>query len=134
MPHLCFTTSSHVKLLTEYVPPTRSPDLPKPGLLQALSILVKNACEADPTEAPVTLRFREENQQLLFSVQDQGPGMDAETRSKLGEPFFTTKQPGFGTGLGLFLVRTFLDQTGGELNVESAPGNGSTFEMRIPAS
>lgn len=131
-PHLAAQHAA--RLHWDLVPPSLAPSLPKHGLLQALSILVKNACEADPTHHPVRLRFREENRQLIFSVQDQGEGMDTETQSKLGEPFFTTKQPGFGTGLGLFLVRTFLDQTGGELGVETAPGKGTTIELRIPAS
>jgi len=110
------------------------PVLPRLGLLQALSILVKNACEADPAGHPVCVHLRREEGGLFIAVQDQGAGMEPATLEKIGEPFFTTKQPGFGTGLGLFLVRTFLDQAGGDLRVESRAGQGSVFTMRIPLS
>lgn len=113
----------------EYLP---RPLLPRLGLMQALSILIKNACEADPGGKEVTVCVRREGGGLSLAVIDNGQGMDSAILAKLGEPFFTTKQPGFGTGLGLFLVRTFLDQVGGELKVESKPGQGSCFEMRIP--
>lgn len=108
------------------------PVLPRLGLMQALSILIKNACEADPDDNPVTVCVCQKDGDLSLSVLDKGQGMDPETLEKIGDPFFTTKQPGFGTGLGLFLVRTFLDQAGGELKVESKPDQGSTFEMKVP--
>lgn len=125
--------SAHAARIHWNIPPhPPTPTLPALGLFQALSTLIKNACEADPSGKPVTISLHETRHTLHIRVQDQGHGIDADTLSKLGEPFFTTKQPGFGTGLGLFLVRTFLDQVGGELSVQSRPGAGSRFEMIIP--
>jgi len=129
-PHLAAEHAARIRWeIAEGLP---RPVLPRLGLLQALSILIKNACEADPAGQPVCVRLRRDDGAFFIAVHDQGEGMEPATLEKIGEPFFTTKQPGFGTGLGLFLVRTFLDQAGGDLRVESRAGQGSVFEMRIP--
>jgi two-component system sensor histidine kinase RegB len=105
---------------------------PQTALLQSLAVLVKNACEADADGGKVALRVNREQDVVKFMVSDRGAGMDAETAERACEPFFTTKSPGEGMGLGLFLVKTFVERVHGRMEIESVQGEGTTVCLAIP--
>ena len=69
---------------------------------------------------------------VLIAVKDYGVGMDADIVSKAFDPFFTTKEAGRGTGLGLSQVYGFVRQSGGQVLIDSQPGNGTTVRIYLP--
>jgi len=99
--------------------------------------LVANARDAMPAGGSILVRARLDqgnHPQLLVSVADTGHGMAEDVLARAGEPFFTTKPPGSGTGLGLAMARRFADQDGGGLAIDSVPGQGTTVTLRLPVA
>lgn len=88
--------------------------------------LVKNALDASGDSDEVKLICRKDNHFLYFEIQDKGQGMDEETLARAIEPFYTTKEPGKGLGLGLFLTESAAERFGGSLQIKSTPGEGTT--------
>jgi two-component system sensor histidine kinase RegB len=106
--------------------------VPRAGLSQALLSLVKNAFDATGNrEAPVVVHVVDTGEMFRVSIEDHGQGLTAEGLQRAGEPFYTTKAPGRGIGLGLFLARIFAERLGGSLRLE--PGDGTTAVLELPA-
>jgi two-component system NtrC family sensor kinase len=103
-------------------------------LRQAFLNLGVNAIQAmqDRGGGRLTVRARASGGGIAVEFQDSGPGMDAETAARVFEPFFTTKPS--GTGLGLAIVRQAAEAHGGAVEVESAPGGGALFRVKLPAA
>jgi two-component system sensor histidine kinase RegB len=106
--------------------------LPVETTRQVLTALVNNALDASALGQPVELSAWSRGERLSFTVRDRGQGMTAETLAHLGEPFFTTKEPGRGMGLGTFLARVFAENLHGSLEFESAAGEGTTAILELP--
>ncbi|HTR49960.1 MAG TPA: ATP-binding protein [Kofleriaceae bacterium] len=106
--------------------------LPPRAVSQALRSLVTNAQDASPPNAAVVVRVARDGGELEVEVRDRGAGMPADVLARVGEPFFTTKAPGRGMGLGLFLARAVIEGIGGSLQIDSAAGGGTSVHVRLP--
>jgi len=106
--------------------------VPIRAVCQAVSILVDNALDASPDATAVELCVYQRDGRVAFEVRDHGTGMSQDVIRRAGEPFFTTKPPGEGMGLGLFLARIIAEKFGGSLKLESEPGNGTRARIELP--
>ncbi|MBS0299012.1 MAG: PAS domain-containing protein [Proteobacteria bacterium] len=102
------------------------------ALCGAMINLLENAMQASAPGGQITLASRLEEKNIIFTVHDDGPGIDAALQERLFEPFFTTRAE--GTGLGLAIVRGVIESMGGSVQVNSALRKGSEFLIRLPKS
>jgi PAS domain S-box-containing protein len=106
-----------------------------PGQMeQVLLNLVVNARDAMPEGGHLAIGTRQAGEGIVVTVSDSGVGMEEAVRERVFEPFFTTKEKGEGTGLGLSTVYGILKQYGGDIDVRSSIGRGTTFEIQLPAA
>lgn len=107
------------------------------GFVQsALTNILENAvdaCSRDTAKSRhcIVFRLRAGAREILFEIEDDGIGMDAQTRDNIFKLFYSSKGPK-GTGLGLFISEKIIQQHGGRIEVASAPGKGTTFTIHIP--
>jgi two-component system, sensor histidine kinase RegB len=106
---------------------------PRRALSQALRAVMKNAQDASADGAPVRVTALAQGDLLQLQVIDRGAGMPPDVLARAGEPFFTTKAPGRGMGLGLFVARSLLASLGGTFDLQSTAGSGTTVSMSFPA-
>lgn len=107
--------------------------MPVRSIAQALRALAKNALEASGSAA-VEIRVAARGASCQLEVEDRGSGMSNDVLAHAGEPFFTTKGPDRGMGLGLFLCRTVVEGIGGQLTLTSVPQQGTTATVVLPLS
>src|SRR5207253_1771470 len=108
--------------------------LPVRAFEQAIANLLDNAAEATEGRPArdVRVALGRDHGELSLTVADNGVGVREELLRRIGEPFFTTKEPGRGTGLGLYLARHVVEREGGELVVESSEGRGTRVTLIVP--
>jgi PAS domain S-box-containing protein len=97
---------------------------------QALSETLENGTQA--SAAAVTIRTRREGADAIFEVEDNGPGVPEDARSRIWDPFWTTKEEGQGTGLGLSVAHSIVTDHGGTITIETSPAPGARFVVRLP--
>jgi len=102
------------------------------ALVGSLQALIRNGVQACSNGGQVTCRTELKSDKLVFTVHDTGVGMSDEVRVRVGEPFFTSKAPGQGMGLGVYLTKLFALQVGGVVRLTSALGRGSEVVLTIP--
>jgi len=103
-------------------------------LNQVFLNLFTNAAQAMESNGRLTIRTWCEDGAVRASVQDSGKGIPPENLTRIFDPFFTTKPVGEGTGLGLAITHQIIQQHGGEISVESQPGTGTCFHIRLPVA
>ncbi len=100
-------------------------------MVRVLFNIAGNAADAMKDGGTFTIRTYEEYNSLVFELADTGVGMSPEVRSQLFEPFFTHGKR-YGTGLGMAIVKKIVDDHGGQIDVDSVEGEGSTFRIKLP--
>jgi signal transduction histidine kinase len=114
----------------EELPPIRCyPD----ELNQVWTNLIHNALQAMDNKGMVTVTARQQDDNIVIAITDDGPGIPAEIKDRIFEPFYTTKAAGEGSGLGLDIVRKIVDKHGGRIEAESEPGE-TTFRVYLPVN
>jgi two-component system sensor histidine kinase RegB len=109
-------------------------DVPRAGFGQVVASLVKNAFDATTGTEAVAVDVARHGDRVRLIVKDEGRGMPADVLSRAGEPFFTTKEPGRGLGLGLFLARLFAERIGGSLTLHSDHGTTAILDLPAPSA
>ncbi len=106
--------------------------LPTTGLIQSLGSLIKNAYDASDNLSKIKLVCSENNDTISFSVSDTGRGITSDKMNLIKDPFYTSKEPGKGMGLGLFLVDRFVSKHHGKLEITSEIEIGTTVTLSLP--
>jgi len=123
-------SARRVELRREPGPAAAPVPLDNESLKQVYLNLILNAIEAMNDGGVLTVAALERGGRFEVRISDNGPGIAPEVLSRLGSPFVTTRAK--GTGLGLFLTRRLIESGGGTLQIESAPGSGTTCTVRLP--
>lgn len=99
---------------------------------QVIANLLVNAGHSIEKHGTITVNSRQEGERAIIAISDTGCGMTEDVRKRIFEPFYTTKEVGKGTGLGLTISYDIIKKHGGNISVESEPGRGTTFTVRLP--
>jgi two-component system sensor histidine kinase RegB len=110
--------------------------VPRIGLSESVAAIIRNGLEANvgaADNAPsVHIAASRDRATVTLTITDNGAGMEADVLTHVGEPFFTTKSPGQGMGLGVFLARLLVTNLGGDLAIASTEASGTTVTIRLP--
>jgi PAS domain S-box-containing protein len=141
------TLGAEIDIVTQLSAMTAAVSVDRSQLANALVNLALNARDAMPEGGEITIATTcrpsswaaaegasrwPTGEEVCITISDTGVGMTGEVRARVFEPFFTTKKDGLGTGLGLSMVHGFVEQSGGHIDIDSAPGRGTTITLHLP--
>jgi two-component system, cell cycle sensor histidine kinase and response regulator CckA len=123
----------NIEVVTSLEPDLRPVLIDRSHLVQVILNLAVNARDAMSNGGTLSLTTRTIESSVVLEVSDTGTGMTPEVVARACEPFFTTKEQGKGTGMGLAVVHGIVERAGGRLEIETRVGSGTTFRIRLPA-
>ncbi|OQX21748.1 MAG: hybrid sensor histidine kinase/response regulator [Desulfobacteraceae bacterium IS3] len=121
-----------IEIRTDFSPAVKNIWSDPYQLRQVFINLINNAIHATPKQGKITLKLDAAGKDVFIQVKDTGEGIPKENMMRIFEPFFSTKSPGKGTGLGLFVTRGIIDKLGGKIELESQVGQGTVFSITLP--
>ncbi len=126
----------NISLETNYASNEVTINVDRNEIQQVLLNLVTNAADAMPNggRLQITTRLLSDQGRIEIQVTDNGCGMEKDVLNWAFDPFFTTKEPGKGTGLGLAICQRIVQEYGGEIEIQSQPGQGTTVSARLPCT
>ncbi len=122
----------HIRLEIEPAAGSHRLLVPAHAASQGLQRLLENAQQATAGGGEVVVQASLDAERCFIEVRDSGTGMPPEVLARAGEPFFTTKEPGQGMGLGLFVTHAVIERLGGTLELSSTPGSGTRARVTLP--
>lgn len=122
-----------LRLVKHLVPEDLSVVVDRSQMIQALMNILLNAVHASPSAGEVRVEAQRQGGSVILRVIDRGPGISETDLPRVCDPFFTTKEEGEGTGLGLAVTLGIVEAHGGQLDIESGPGRGTRVALRLPA-
>jgi signal transduction histidine kinase len=124
-------TKEGIKIVKQYAANLPKVEAYGSELNQVWTNILDNAIDAMNENGEITIRTSEAASQIVVQIQDNGSGIPAEIQKRIFEPFYTTKPPGVGTGLGLHIAYTIVHKHHGDISLRSRPGE-TCFEVRLP--
>jgi two-component system, NtrC family, sensor kinase len=129
--------ANHARINNIRIEKQFGPDLPviasdQSQLQQVFMNLMNNAIDAIGQDGLIKVQSLVENSSILIRICDNGPGIPKEQLHRIFDPFFTTKAAGKGTGLGLSISYSIIEKMSGTILVDSEPGQGATFTIKLP--
>jgi two-component system NtrC family sensor kinase len=122
-----------VSVAEEYAPDLPTVEVDVSRIKQVFLNIINNAVYVMPNGGTLTVRTKADHRGVRVELEDTGPGIAPEHRDRIFDPFFTTKPEVSGTGLGLSVSLGIVQSHGGTIDVQSAPGQGATFTIKLPA-